>query len=66
MTTNYPTTHAEKKAFWAAKKAEMEAAAATPVVMTASVETPESIRKARVEAKLAELNAKDAAKSNHQ
>lgn len=54
----YPKTPAEKKAFWDAKKAE-----ATPMLLS-SEETPESIRKARVEAKLAELNARDAAKSN--
>jgi hypothetical protein len=53
----YPITIAEKKAYWAAKKAELDA---TPVLMS-SEETPASIRKARVQAKLAEL---DAARSN--
>jgi hypothetical protein len=59
---NYPKTIPEKAAFFAAKKAEMQA---TPMLMSVE-ETPASIRKSTVTAKLAELNARNAAKSNPQ
>lgn len=58
----YPKTIPEKAAYFAAKKAEM-AAIPTPMLMSVE-ETPASMRKARVEAKLAELNAKSEATAN--
>ena len=58
----YPKTLQEISALYETIRAEV-----TPTPMLMSVEeTPESIRKARVEAKLDELNARDAAKSNPQ
>ena len=59
---NYPKTQEEKIALLAALKNQ---SSSTPMLMTMSVEeTPRSINKARVQTKLDELNARDAAKSN--
>jgi hypothetical protein len=59
---NYPKTQEEKAAFFAALKNQ---SSSTPMLMAMSVEeTPRSINKARIQAKLDELNARDAAKAN--
>ncbi len=59
---NYPKTQEEKIALFAALKNQ---SSSEPTMMTMSVEeTPRSINKARIQAKLDELNARDAAKSN--
>jgi hypothetical protein len=59
---NYPKTQEEKVAFFAALKNQ---SSSQPMLMTMSVEeTPRSINKARIQTKLDELNARDAAKAN--
>jgi hypothetical protein len=60
----YPRTQAEKSAFFADLKAKSTPAPSEGPILMSVMETPETTAKARIQTKLDEMNARDAAKSN--